>query len=78
MKLRVAVALALALLVSGTTARAQSAKSGGRQSASAKSLGTADKLAAQAEQRRTVPKRQSKHAAWAKGGSWGASNNQRH
>ena len=70
----------MALLVSGTTARAQSAKGGGggRQSASAKSLGTADKLAAQAEQRRTVPKRQSKHAGWAKGGSWGASNNQRH
>ena len=77
MKLRMAVAWALALLVSGTTATAQLAKGNARQGASAKSLGMAEKMADKAEKQRAVPKRQSKSGGWAKGGSWGGSSNQR-
>ena len=74
MKTRVALAMALAVafVFSSVTTQAQSQGNSRQTGASAKSLGTADKMATQAANRRNVPKHQAKDGRWAKGGSWNA------
>jgi uncharacterized membrane protein len=73
MKRHVTLALAFALLMTtiSVPALAHSMKSTGGKAAGGASLGMADKMAAQAEKRRAVPRKASKSGGWAAGGAGG-------